>query len=122
MTSEHDTTMLTLPAALSMREAYEPAMALTEQAGADEYFAALVERRIRVTGCAHAQAQAIERENLGYYAGYYDSETRARVERLFACQHPFFGPIAINGPPTVETALNIGKAIGRAARGMVKRP
>lgn len=35
-----------------------------------------------------------------------------RVERLFRCAHPFFGPIAVNGPPTTEQALLSGVMAG----------
>ena len=45
---------------------------------------------------------------LGYYAGYFDAATRARVERLFQCEHPFFGKIAERGQPTPEDAYDMG--------------
>jgi hypothetical protein len=50
----------------------------------------------------------VERHNLGYFAGYYDNETRERVERLFKCSHPIFGSIAKNGAPTAKEALAAG--------------
>ncbi len=46
--------------------------------------------------------------NLGYFAGYYDSETRERVERLFKCSHPVFGAIAACGQPSVKEAWAAG--------------
>jgi len=48
----------------------------------------------------------------GYYAGYYDHETRERVERLFNCTHPIFGDAATH-QPTAEESLNAGLAMGR---------
>lgn len=72
---------------------YGPAMKITNQDEADEYFAALVRRAMR-RGLNREPAEAQERSNLGYYAGYYDAETRERVERLFRCSHPVFGAIA----------------------------
>ncbi|TXH09637.1 MAG: hypothetical protein E6R03_16465 [Hyphomicrobiaceae bacterium] len=42
------------------------------------------------------------------FAGYYDSETRERVERLFKCEHPIFGAIATKGQPTAELAFALG--------------
>ena len=49
------------------------------------------------------------RDNLGYYAGYYDDETRARVERLFSCEHPVFGRTV----PSACTAFEAGTAAAR---------
>lgn len=66
---------------------------LTQDA-ADAYFELLVERRMRVGRYSRADAEALERSNLGYYAGYGSAETRERVERLFRCAHPVFGAIA----------------------------
>lgn len=76
---------------LSYRQAYEPAMSITRQADADQYFAALVAYGVRRYGESRAAVERIERENLAYYAGYFDRETRLRVERLFRCAHPVFG-------------------------------
>jgi hypothetical protein len=82
-------------------------MKITDQAKADAYF----EELVRTCGKPRAEAETIERANLGYYAGYYDDETRARVERLFNCVHPIFGPIAQNGPPSARDAFEAGKAM-----------
>jgi hypothetical protein len=90
-------------------------MKITAQAEADEYFELLVGRNLRLNpGRGRAEAESIERQNLGYYAGYCNHDTRQRVEKLFKTAHPFFGALAVNGPPTAETAFNIGAAIGRA--------
>ena len=102
---------------LSIGELYGPAMDIASQAEADEYFELLVERNLRVNaGHGRAAAESVERQNLDYYAGYFSNETRERVEKLFRTAHPFFGALAVNGPPTVETAYNIGAAIGQAMR------
>ena len=55
----------------------------------------------------------ITKKNLGYFAGYYNHETRARVERLFACEHPVFGKISVQGPPSAEEAFRKGLEFGR---------
>jgi hypothetical protein len=104
---------MTLPDKLTYSECYDPAMKIQTQAEADEYFEALVERHVRCLGATRAQAVAIERENLGYWAGYQDSATRERVERLFKCAYPVFGPVAVMGQPTVEEALAAGAEMGR---------
>src|SRR5438270_427355 len=66
------------------------------------------------------QAERIERDNLAYFAGYYDDQTRQRVETLFKCAHPVFGSIAENGPPTTKQAFQMGVAMGAAAK-LVKK-
>lgn len=86
-------------------------MSITDEALALKYFDALIVRHLRLTATSRDQAGAIERSNLGYFAGYYDHETRARVERLFNCAHPIFGAIAEKGPPTAEEAFMAGVAL-----------
>lgn len=94
-------------------DVYGPAMAAQTQEEAD----AMLERIVaRLTGpggvVSRDEALAGARRSLGYYAGYYDDETRARVEMLFKCEHPYFGPIAA-GKPTPAEALAIGMEIGK---------
>ena len=99
---------MVLPDKISFEELLGPAMKITDQAEADEYFDAMVARDIRL-GYSREQAEAMEKENIGYYAGYYDNKTRERVERLFNTKHPFFGAIAVKGAPTAEDAFRIGR-------------
>ena len=99
---------------VTIGDKYRPAMEITDQAEADAYFDACV-RHTMSFGKGEEEASAIERANLGYFAGYYDHETRARIERLFRCAHPVFGAIAKSGPPTSDQALVAGV---RAARGL----
>lgn len=101
-----------LPENLTIGEAYGPAMEITEQAKADEYFELLVQRAMKFHKGNRGKAEAQEKSNLGYYAGYYDSETRARVEKLFSCTHPIFGPIS-KGTPTAEEAFEMGKKLAK---------
>jgi hypothetical protein len=93
---------------------YDAAMAVTDQAAADALFEKLVSDCIEATGMCCTDAEVMQRENLAYHAGYYDRETRDRVERLFRCAHPVFGSIAENGPPTPEQAWASGVAAGEA--------
>lgn len=102
-----------IPDKISIKDKYAPAMEITEQKEADEYFAACVEHNLRTGGKTREAAEIIERANLGYFAGYYDNETRARVEKLFQCAHPIFGSIADNGFVTVEEAYRKGFEMGR---------
>lgn len=100
------------PDQITIEAKYGPAMKIMDQAKADAYFERCVEHSVRF-GNDRATAEKIERENLGYYAGYYDDEVRERVERLFRCAHPVFGAIAEVGSPTPEEAFQMGLAMGR---------
>lgn len=93
------------------------AMLIVDEARAREYFEALVEQQIKRFGTSREETERMVRSNLGYFAGYYDHETRARVERLFQCEHPIFGAIAENGPPSLEEAFAMGRAFGAKHRG-----
>jgi hypothetical protein len=104
-----------MPVNITIGDKYRPAMTITDQADADAYLARCVEHTLRCVGGAREDAEKIERDNLGYFAGYYNHETRARVERLFSCAHPIFGAIAANGPPTADEALRKGIELGQAA-------
>jgi hypothetical protein len=99
-----------------MGEKYSPAMSITDEAEAALYFERLVDHCMRSCGESREEAERIERSNLGYFAGYYDSATRERVERLFSCEHPIFGKIAERGPPTLLEAFTAGVMMGAEAR------
>lgn len=77
---------------ITIGQKYGPAMTITDQMEADLYFQECVTHAM-AHGRERDEAVAIERANLGYYAGYYDRETRERVERLFKCAHPVFGAV-----------------------------
>jgi hypothetical protein len=95
------------PDTISYREKYEPAMMITTQEEADAYFERCVQHCMRL-GNERDEAEEIERSSLGYFAGYFSHEVRERVERLFKCEHPIFGSIAKNGPPTAVQAYEMG--------------
>ena len=101
---------------LSWHGLYELAMRITEEDSARTAFASLVRLQMHQSGCTREEAETIQRRNLGYFAGYYDHETRARVERLFQCEHPYFGSIAKNGPPSAEEAFKMGMRFGESMR------
>lgn len=61
------------------------------------------------------QIKTICRQNLGFFAGYYSDETRAKIEDLFSTEHPIFGKISKH-KPTPEEAFNAGLKMGEAAR------
>jgi len=96
------------------KQKYEPAMKITEQAVADTYFEELIEYQMTFGGTTREQAEEIERQNLGYFAGYFDHETRLRVEALFHCKHPVFGA-ATDGEVSPMQAMAIGGAEAKRA-------
>ena len=98
-----------MKATITIGEKYGPAMEIVEQDAANAYFEECVKHSMERFGMTRAEATHCERVNLGYYAGYYDSETRRRVERIFSCSHPFFGSIAERGEPTAEETLRAGR-------------
>ena len=95
--------------ALTTGDLMKPAMTITTQKDADQYMEAYIEYiLIRNTEMKRVKAQSIVKENLGYWAGYYDAETRERVEKLFDTKHPVFGKFIENGSPTFKEAFNAG--------------
>lgn len=106
---------------ISIGQKYSPAMTITDQSEADAYFEECVQHNMSF-GTDRTEAERVERINLAYFAGYYDSETRERVERLFRCAHPIFGSIAANGPPAVEEAFQAGIAAAKSQLGNLPCP
>lgn len=105
--------MLEFPEKMNYGECYGPAMEITDQEQADEYFEALVTRSMTFFGQSREEAESIQRQNLGYWAGYYTHKTRMRVERLFHCAHPIFGKAEIS-VPTAEEAYQAGVDLAKA--------
>lgn len=98
---------------LTLGELLHPAMKITDEEDAKQYFEEYVKhiqkRLDENPRDDNSTAEDIAKSNLGYFAGYYDNETRERVERLFLCRHPIFGSIKENGAPTPVEAFKAGK-------------
>jgi len=103
-------------------ECLTPAMKITDQEDADQYFADYVkyiDGELRKNPDYDGiDSDRICRLNIGYFAGYFDCETRGRVEHLFKCVHPVFGSIKENGIPTPDEAFKAGLKIG--SKGLFK--
>jgi hypothetical protein len=84
-------------------------MEVVSQEEADHCFKSFVDGLMSRHETPRVETEEAVRSYLGYYAGYYSNEVRERVERLFRCEHPVFGPIALNGPPSPETAFRLGQ-------------
>lgn len=109
----------TFPDKITIGDKYGPAMQITDPAEALEYYEACVEHTMRVTEQpalkSREAAEKCERENLGYYAGYYDVTTQERVEKLFGAAHPVFG--STKGPQmTAQEVFDRGVAEGMKGR------
>jgi hypothetical protein len=73
---------------MTVDERLDPAMVITDQGDADDYFAALVKwQELHKV----ADAETVVKANLGYYAGYMSDSTRARVESLYSTRNPILG-------------------------------
>lgn len=90
-------------------ELYEPAMQVQTEAEAAEYLGRLINWAVTQHGQTPEQARSIQLQNLGYFAGYYNSATMERVNRLYNTRHPIFGSIT----PTAKQALSAGMEAAR---------
>lgn len=93
---------------LTYGEALRPAMEITDQEEADRYFHDYVKYTQKFLKESSKNAEEIVKSNIGYYTGYCDSETAARVQKLFLCSHPIFGETR----PTSEQAFKQGLETG----------
>lgn len=85
-------------------------MKMTDPEEAKEYLAALIERGVKHWGQTPDESERIQKENLGYYSGYYDTDTMVRVQKLFSCVHPVFGEVKSEKDlPSPEEAFEMGK-------------
>ncbi len=96
--------------AITYGEKYDPAMLITDRAEADAYLERCVAHTMGF-GRSREDATRVERENLGYWAGYYGPEVRARVLAMFDAPHPIFG----TRDPTPEEAIEAGRLMAISA-------
>ena len=75
---------------ITIGEKYGKTIEIITQEEADAYFEECVQHNMSF-GNTREVAENIERQNIGYYSGYYDSETATRVRKLFKTVHPIFG-------------------------------
>lgn len=102
---------------LTYEEVMEPTINITDKEDAKQYFEAYVaflqaELDLHPEKEHSRSAEEIANHNIGYYAGYYGNEVRARVEELFECEHPVFGSIKEKGPVNPSEAFWIGYHMG----------
>lgn len=73
-----------IPTVPTTGEKYNPAILECEtQEEADAYFEILCAHSMSVKGLTREEAEDFERNNIRYYAGYFDDEKMFRAWRLF---------------------------------------
>lgn len=102
---------------LTYGDCLKPAMEITDPEDAKQYLTEYVKHIQKYLDTKprddQMTAEDIAKINLGYFAGYYDNDTRERVEKLFTCAHPIFGTIKDNGSPTPEQAFQAGENLAK---------
>ena len=106
---------------MTIGEKYGPAMKITSRKEAKEYLEECIQHTMRFFNKTRKEARDIELANLGYYAGYCDTDTRKRVEYLFNCVHPVFGP-AKSKIITAEEALELGMKMAKGDLELINQP
>ena len=86
---------------LTSGDILSPAMNIIDKEEAKQYFEVYVDYLMVSFNNTLEKAVTIAKENLGYFAGYYDYKVMDRVNRLFETQHPIFG----TSHPTSEEAF-----------------
>lgn len=80
---------------LTYGEALNPAMGIKDKAEAQEYlrdYAAFIQKYLdKEPDPKGRTAIQIAKINIGYFAGYYNTETMKRVHEVFDTEHPIFG-------------------------------
>jgi hypothetical protein len=106
----------TLRDGMTTGELYGPAMKITDQDTADEYFAALIkhsQEQLSEHGKDISKEQIAEmiRNNLGYFAGYHGPAVRERVATLFGAQHPIFGVDTVTAAQAFERGRQLAEEL-----------
>ena len=76
---------------VTIGEKYGKAMKVATKEEAEAYLKVCIDHTLALTDYSPEEARAIEMQNIGYYAGYYDRETFKRVMELYETAHPIFG-------------------------------
>jgi hypothetical protein len=92
---------------------YGPAMNIQTEEEATSYMVALTHWSARHWGGDYKALWDRHLSNIGYFAGYFDEATRARVEKVFKAKHPIFGSANL---PVTEAGIAFAYGGVEAAR------
>lgn len=56
-----------------------------------DYFEAVVTINVKEYNQAPAYAVSVVKQNVGYWAGYFDMEAMQKVKEVYGAEHPIFG-------------------------------
>lgn len=87
----------------TMREIFDAALKCKDKEEGTEFLKAYVALGI---------PEEVAKQNLGYFAGYYNQKTMDTVYELFGAEHPVFGR-ELPGP---EKAFAMGVALGESMK------
>jgi hypothetical protein len=94
---------------LTIGEIFSQAQKIKTKEEAKQYLDDYISHIMKETGKDYNYASRTAKDNLGYYAGYYNETTNLRIQELFEVEHPIFG----KGIPTPEEAWEAGKKWSR---------
>jgi hypothetical protein len=99
---------------MTYQQLFKSAMKCKTKAEAEKWMLAEVERFYTLPDFkgGEQEARKIILNNLGYMAGYYDSATAKKVNKLFGAVHPVFGTDTYFEDVTPEQAFEAGKKLG----------
>jgi hypothetical protein len=93
----------------------DPIFKITDEEEAKEYFNDYVKFLMEDPEVSEQRAIEIAKINIGYWAGYYSTDVRMRVERLFETEHPYLGK-AKEKQYTPDEILQMGIEAGKNSR------
>ena len=88
---------------------FAEALACETKDQADKWLAGEIERYRVEFGKEADEAARIISMNLGYMAGYYNTEVAHKINRLYGATHPIFGGSDYHDTVTPEEAFALGE-------------
>ena len=78
----------------TMGEIFNTALDVAKTGNSDRcqaFLTSYVEYIVSESNCNIAEAEMISKSNLGYFAGYYNSEVYETINKAYGAVHPVFG-------------------------------
>lgn len=97
---------------MTIQDKYSQIEKIKTQEEADAFFLNCVMQTMKVKPeLSVDEAVDIEKENIGYFSGYLGQEHQQRIEILFRCVHPIFGPYEESKNITPDQAFKLGQEL-----------